>query len=114
MRAAVVVAYFAATLLVTYLLWGPWDGMGDAYTGWSVLAPLLLVHVAVGAVLRRWWALLLPVAWAAFSIPADGYDTPVAIGIFFNTPFLWWPALVGGLASGKLLASRRFPAPRSS
>lgn len=69
---------------------------------------MVAFHVAVGAAVGRWWALGLPLAWAVISIPADGYDTPVATQIAFQTLFLWAPALAVGVAASKLARLRFF------
>jgi hypothetical protein len=99
---AAVLTYFAVTTTVSYALWGPWDGVDPTWNSWWFDGLLLGFHVLVGAALRRWWALALPLAWALVSIPAEGYDTPVAIGILFQTPFYWAPAVALGVATGKL------------
>lgn len=103
-----VAVYFGLTLVLSYAVWARYDGVGydpawaspDRLWLW-----LVALHVAVGAVLGRWWALALPVAWAALSAGAGGYDTPVAIGLAFSLPFIWLPATAAGVA-GRKLASR--------
>jgi hypothetical protein len=101
-RAAVVLAYLAVCAAFRVLFWGPWDGTSPDPTSWWMLSALLLFHVAVGAAINRWWAVLLPLAWAALSVRAEGYDTPVSIIILFQTPFFWAPALAVGVALRKL------------
>ena len=95
-------AYLLATGLVSYLVWGPWDGVDPRPFSWPVDAAVLVCHVLAGAAIRRWWALALPLAWAVISIPAGGYDVPVSTGIAFQTPFLWAPALALGILGSKL------------
>jgi hypothetical protein len=99
---AAVLTYFAVTTTVSYALWGPWDGVDSTWNSWWFDALLLGFHVLVGAAVARWWAVALPLAWALVSIPAEGYDTPVTIGILFQTPFYWAPGVVLGVAIGKL------------
>jgi hypothetical protein len=111
-RAVAVAVYLVAGAALSYLVWGPWEGVDPRPFSWWVISLVLAFHVAVGAAVGRWWALALPVAWAVISIPADGYDTPVATQIAFQTPFLWAPALAVGVAASKL-ARRRIGAWRS-
>jgi hypothetical protein len=96
------VAYLAATTTVSYALWGAWDGVDPTWNSWWFDALLLGFHVLIGVAVRRWWSLALPLVWALVSIPAGGYDTPVAIGVLFQTPFFWSPALALGVAIGKV------------
>jgi len=97
MKAAAALVYLAAGAAYTYLVWGPWDGVGFDPTSSSMLAVLVLLHIVVGAAIGRWWAVLLPLAWSILSVPAEGYDTPVWIIILFQTPFLWAPAVAFGV-----------------
>ena len=102
--------YLAATLAVSYAIWGPYDGVGydPAWAGGVAFTiALLVLHVVTGFAIGRWWALVLPVLWAAASIGAEGYDTPVAILIAFGLPFLWLPAVALGVAARRLPARVR-------
>jgi len=76
----------------------------------SLWTLLLVFHVGAAALIGRWWALALPVAWVVLSVPADGYDTPVWVGIAFNLPLTWLPAMVLGLAVRKAVERRELPA----
>jgi hypothetical protein len=94
-------AYLAVTLTVSYAVWGPYDGVeyDPAWAdGPAFYAGLLAVHAAAGFLIGRWWALSLPLLWALLSIPAEGYDTPVVVGIAFGSVFFWIPAVLTGLA----------------
>jgi len=102
LRATATTVYLVGGAALTYLVWGPWEGVDPRPFSWWVISLVLAFHVAVGVVVRRWWALGLPLAWAVISIPADGYDTPVATQIAFQTLFLWAPALAVGVAASKL------------
>jgi hypothetical protein len=105
-RSAVVCVYLAVGAAYSFLIWGPWDGTYGNPTSWWALGALTFLHVVAGAAIGRWWAVLLPLAWSALSVPAEGYDTPVWIIILFQTPFFWAPALAVGVALRKL--GRRF------
>jgi len=96
-------AYLTATLAVSYAVWGPYDGVEQTWLSEpALLAALLALHAGAGAAIGRWYALLLPLAWAFLSWPAEGYDTPVWVGIAFGTPFYWAPALAAGVAARTL------------
>jgi hypothetical protein len=112
-RAVAVAVYVVAGAALSYLVWGPWEGVDPRPFSWWVISLVLAFHVVVGAAVGGWWALGLLVAWALISIPADGYDTPVATQIAFQTPFLWAPALAVGVAASKL-ARLRFVRAKSS
>jgi hypothetical protein len=101
-RWAVVLVYLAVGAAYSFLFWGPWDGTDPNPTSWWALSALLLFHVVMGAAIGRWWAILLPLAWSALSVSAEGYDTPVWAIILFQTPFVWAPALAVGVALRKL------------
>ena len=105
--AAVAVSiYLAVTLWLSYAVWGPYDGVehDPAWASDDRLWPALIVlHVAAGVAVRRWWALVLPVAWVVLSAPAGGYDTPVWIGLAFYLP-LWLAAVALGVVAGRALA----------
>jgi hypothetical protein len=106
-RALAVAVYLAAGAAVSYLVWGPWEGVDPWPFSFWVLGLLFVFHLFVGAAIGRWWAVLLPLAWALISFGAEGYDTPVAIVLLFQTPFLWAPALFVGVAGRKLAAAVR-------
>jgi hypothetical protein len=117
LEAGAATAYLIGALAVTYGIWGRHDGVGyePAWVSESILWTLLLVvHVGAGALIGRWWALALPVAWVVLSVPADGYDTPVSVGIAFNLPLTWLPALVLGLAVRKAVERRASPRARGA
>jgi hypothetical protein len=95
-----VAAYLAVTLTVSYAVWGPYDGV-EHDPAWADSAAfsigLLAVHAAAGFAIGRWWAVGLPPLWALCSIPAEGYDVPVTVGIAFGSVYLWIPAVLAGL-----------------
>jgi len=96
--------YLVATLWVSYAVWGPYDGVEyePAWAGELELGvALVLLHALVGALVGRWWALALPLAWIVLSLGAEGYDTPVPVLIAFTTPFYWAPAIAVGVAARK-------------
>jgi hypothetical protein len=98
------VLYLGLTLTLSYAVWGPYVGVqhDPAWAADDRLWPVLVIlHVAVGAAIGRWWALALPVAWALLSMPAGGYDMPVWVGIAFNLPFYWLPATALGVSVRK-------------
>ena len=117
LEAAAALAYLVGALAVTYGIWDRYDGVGYE-PAWvselSLWTLLLVVHVGAGALIGRWWALALPVAWVVLSVPADGYDTPVWVGIAFNLPLTWLPALVLGLAVRKAVERRASPRARDA
>jgi hypothetical protein len=102
LRTVAVAIYLAGGAALSYLVWGPWEGVDPRPFSWWVILLVLTFHVAVGAAVGRWWGLGLPLVWAVISVPADGYDTPVATQIAFQTLFLWAPALAVGIAGSKL------------
>jgi hypothetical protein len=105
---AVAVAVYLATLTVlSYVVWGPWEGVDPRTFSWWVTSLVLLFHVGVGFVIGRWWAVALPLVWALLSSGAGGYDTPLGIQILFQTFFLWGPALALGVAVSKLRRGTR-------
>ena len=114
-----IAAYLTATSLVSYLVWGPWDGVDPRPVSWWTYASLIVFHVVVGAAVARWRALALPLAWAAISFRAQGYDVPVSTAILLQTPFFWAPALLIGIVIRKAAArrgrgSRRLAADRTT
>jgi hypothetical protein len=106
-RAVAVTVYLAAGAAVSYLVWGPWEGVDPWPFSFWVLGLLFVFHLFVGAAIGRWWAVVLPLAWALISLGAEGYDTPVSIVLLFQTPFLWAPALLVGVAGRKLATAVR-------
>jgi hypothetical protein len=106
-RDAAVVLYLAITLTVSYVLWGPYDGVEPAWAfSWWMFGTLLCLHVVVGSVIGRWWAVALPVVWAFGSAWAEGYDTPVTTVILFQSAFFWIPALAIGVVLRKLMTPK--------
>jgi len=97
-RFGAAIAYGVCAAAYSYLVWGPWDGTHGNPISWWALTTLVFLHVLAGAAIGRWWAVLLPFAWSAISVPAEGYDTPVWVIILFQAPFLWMPALACGVA----------------
>jgi hypothetical protein len=89
---------------LSYLVWGPWEGVDPRPHAWWVYGLVMAFHAGVGVAIGRWWALALPLAWAFLSLGADGYDSPVWIMIAFQTPFMWAPAIGLGVAVAKLAA----------
>jgi len=117
LEADAALAYLVGALAVTYGIWGRYDGFGYEPVWVSELSLwtlLLVVHVAAGALIGRWWALALPVAWVVLSVPADGYDMPVWVGIAFNLPLTWLPALVLGVAVRRAVERRASPPARGA
>jgi hypothetical protein len=107
----VVVVYVAATLFVSYALWAR-DGaiwVDNPDTGFSwVFGGLVLLHLAVGAIVGRWWIVGLPLVWLVLSLGAISPDgTPVGVELIFTSPFIWMPLLFVGVASRKLLSAAR-------
>jgi len=100
------VVYLAAGAAVSYLVWGPWEGVDPRPFAWWTLLSLAVFHVLVGFVIGRWWALALPLAWAALSIGAEGYDIPVTTQLLFQAPFLWIPSLALGVALRRVALPR--------
>lgn len=107
-----VAVHLALTLTLSYVVWGPYDGL-EHDPEWAsdhrLWPALVVLHIAAGAAIGRWWAIALPIAWALLSVPAGGYDTPVWIGIAFNLPFFWLPATVLGIALRKAVGHRTYP-----
>jgi len=101
--------YLIVGAALSYLVWGPWEGVDPRPFAWWVLAAIAAFHVAVGAVIGRWWALALPLAWAGISIGAEGYDVPVATQILFQAPFIWIPSLALGIALRRVARPRLRP-----
>ena len=68
------------------------------------------MHVAVGAIVGRWWIALLPLAWAVLSLGAfqSGGEIEDSVGLFVvsTVPFIWVPALLAGVAVRKLADPR--------
>ncbi len=102
MKAAAVTCYLGVGAAMSYLVWGPWEGVDPRPFAWWTLLALVLFHIAVGAAIGRWWALALPLAWALLSLGAEGYDIPVTTQLLFQAPFLWIPSLGLGLALRRL------------
>lgn len=94
-KAAAVLVYLGAGAAYSYLGW-------NQPFSWWVVSAFLLLHLATGFVIGRWWAVLLPLAWALVSIGAHGYDTPLRIIILFQTPLFWAPAIALGVALRRL------------
>jgi len=102
-----VILYLGTGAALSYLVWGRWEGVDPRPFSWWVIFLVFAFHVVVGVGIGRWWALGLPLVWALLSIPAEGYDTPVAVQIAFQTLFLWAPALAIGVAASKLARRKR-------
>jgi len=98
---AAALAYLACLLTLSYVVWGPWEGVDPRTRSWWVYLLVAVFHVLCGLVIARWWAVGLPLVWAAASIGAGGYDTPIALVIAFQTLFIWGPALAAGVAAGR-------------
>lgn len=68
------------------------------------LALLSVVHVATGALIARWWALLLPVGAIALAAPFSEPDspasteTPIWVGMVF-----WAPGAIALVLAGLLV-----------
>ena len=105
-RVVAVVVYLAVGAAMSYLVWGPWEGVDPRPFAWWVILALALAHVSVGFAIGRWWAVLLPLAWAVLSLGAEGYDVPVTTQLLFQAPLFWMPSLGIGVAL------RRFAWPR--
>jgi hypothetical protein len=106
-KTGAVALYLAMGAAMSYLVWGPWEGVDPRpFVWWTTLA-LALFHVLVGFAIGRWWALALPFVWALVSIGAEGYDIPVTTQLVFQAPFLWIPALAVGVAARRFLPRLR-------
>ncbi|TMJ98346.1 MAG: hypothetical protein E6G67_00450 [Actinobacteria bacterium] len=117
-EAAAALVYLTGTSLLSYLVWGPWDGVDPTVHAWWVYGLVLVLHAGVGAWIGRWWAVALPILWAVISIPAGGYDTPLVVVIAFQTPLFWAPAILIGVVARRLarrhVRDRRLTVSRSS
>jgi uncharacterized membrane protein YhdT len=96
-RLAAVAGYFA---LMTPLIYDT-----SLLASW-LLVPLVVLHIALGAVVARWWAPLLPLLLVAIAIPA-GYpeptqgsseEFPMWFDVAFGDVFLLPLVLIGYLA----------------
>jgi hypothetical protein len=93
------------------------DAKGHVGDG-AVIAGLVAASLAVGAIVARWWALLLPLALVVLALPA-GDQTEDAAGDIESTALvvslsLTWllPAVVLGIAGAWLVRRLRGRAPR--
>lgn len=115
-KAGAVALYLAMGMAMSYLIWGPWEGVDPRPFAWWTTLALALFHALVGFLIGRWWAITLPLPWALLSLGAEGYDIPVTTQLLFQAPFLWIPALAVGIGARRLLPhlrSRPLP-PRAS
>lgn len=117
-RLTVVLGYFA---LMTWLIYGVVDRGHDVSNAAGIIT-VFFVPVALGLLLARWWAALLPVAVFLISVPA-GYsaDTSLELPIWFGVGFLEAiavPLVVIGVVARKLVerlvARRAAPGSRSA
>jgi hypothetical protein len=99
------VAYLGVGAAMSYLVWGPWEGVDPRPFAWWTLLGLAIFHVLVGFAIGRWWALALPLAWALLSLGAEGYDIPVTTQLLFQAP-LWISFLAVGVALRRLALPR--------
>jgi hypothetical protein len=94
-----VVANLVVVLVITYFVWeanGTFDD--EAGRGGWVLAVLVAAHVGAGVLIGRFWAVALPLAWAAIALPATGDgETPPSLVLLFQAPFFWCPAILLGV-----------------
>ena len=103
-------AYLAAMTAWIYAVWNaaaqPRGGLGHAFG-----IALVVLHVAAGLAVARWWALVLPALLVPLAVPA-GYgagleqDAPIWMHLIREAPFA--AVLIGlGVGVRKLLARRR-------
>ena len=107
--AAIACCYLGVGAAMSYLVWGPWEGIDPRPFAWWTLLTLVVFHVMIGLAIGRWWALVLPFAWALVSLGAEGYDIPVTTQLLFQAPFLWIPALALGVALRRIAWPRLRP-----
>ena len=104
LQAASALGYLAATGALAYGVWGRYDGVDPT---WAFSAPvfvgLVVLHLAVGAIVGRWWVLVLPVVWSLVAAPAGGYDFPVSAAILAQAAFFWLPTLSVGVGLRRLV-----------
>ncbi len=99
-----IAVYYVVGLVVSY---GYWTQEGDP-SRTSILL-ILALHVAVGAIVGRWWIALLPLVWAAlpFAAVQDGdIEASDARFVALTVPFVWMPALLVGVAIRRLADPR--------
>ena len=83
---------------------------GNPNADWVMLALLAGIHVLVGVLAARWWALLLPVLAVVLSVPAGypsankGEPLPIWLGLAFFAPIAVGLVAIG--VGGRLLAFR--------
>jgi len=95
---------------------------GNTTAAWAMLALLAGVQVAVGFLVARWWALVLPLLAVVLSVPAGypsankGEPLPIWLGLGVFSPIAVLLAAVGvGLSIGaRLWPSRGRPADYAS
>ena len=96
--------YLAVTGAVAYEVWGRYDGVELAWAfSTPVFTGLLVLHLAVGAIVGRWWLLALPLLWALVAAPAGGYDLPVSAAIVAQAAFFWLPTLAVAVGLRRLV-----------
>jgi hypothetical protein len=83
-----------AAYIVTGAVWIFWIldrqvFFGNDAAGWATVTLLLVLHVAVGFAVGRWWALVLPFTWVAFAYPL-GYPSANR-----GEPTVLWQGLLG-------------------
>ena len=83
---------------------------GNQTADWLLLALVAGIHVLVGVLAARWWALLLPGLAVVVSVPTGypsankGEPLPIWVGLAFFAPIA--VALVAIGVGGRLLAVR--------
>jgi hypothetical protein len=100
MRYGIAVGY-----LIVMTSWIYWLNAGHSIEdSWWTVAPLAIVQIAVGYVIGRWWALLLPLALPVIALPA-GYPesqysepAPLWFGMIYAAAFAIPFTLVGVFA----------------
>ena len=109
---AVALAYLTLMAALVYGELDP-DRFSDAHVSIAaVVAVVAAVHLAVGLLAARWWAVALPVLAVVLAVPAgypdvsSGEPLPVWFGVLFMLPIAI-PAVVAGVLASEALASRR-------
>ena len=109
-RLAVAGAYL---VLMTAWVYGMANRTSDGSYDWLVWV-LLAAQPAMGLLLGRWWAILLPVAVVAISVPAgyppitasDAEPFEIWFGLAYASLFVI-PIVVAGIAARKLYERRQ-------
>jgi hypothetical protein len=100
-RSIAVALYFALALVWVYWILDRQLFFGSDAAGLVALALVVIAHLALGWVVNRWWAVLLPFLPVLLAAPIGypsanrGEPLPLWLGLFF-----WAPAEVALVAAG--------------